>query len=138
MHEISVEIGNDISEIPKVGEAFDRFSEESGLAPAIVQTFHIIFDDLLNNIITHGYLDDERHLIEINIELSGKQLSVTITDDGVPFDPLGQRAPDTSLSIDEREIGGLGIHLVKSMADECSYQRKMDRNVLCLMKRIDK
>ena len=44
MHEISVEIGNEISEIPKVGEAFDRFSEASGLAPAMVQTFRIVFD----------------------------------------------------------------------------------------------
>jgi anti-sigma regulatory factor (Ser/Thr protein kinase) len=138
MHEISVEIDNDISQIPKVGEAFDRFSEANGLAPAMVQTFHIIFDELLNNIITYGYGDDERHVVEVNIELAGKQLSVTITDDGVPFDPLSQEAPDTSLSIDEREIGGLGIHLVKSMSDECSYERKSDKNVLSLIKWIDK
>jgi anti-sigma regulatory factor (Ser/Thr protein kinase) len=138
MHEISVEIDNDISQIPKVGEAFDRFSEANGLAPAMVQTFHIIFDELLNNIITYGYGDDERHVVEVNIELAGKKLSVTITDDGVPFDPLSQEAPDTSLSIDEREIGGLGIHLVKSMSDECSYERKSDKNVLSLIKWIDK
>ena len=138
MHEISVEIDNDISQIPKVGEALDRFSKANGLAPAMVQTFHIIFDELLNNIITYGYGDDERHVVEVNIELAGKQLSVTITDDGVPFDPLSQEAPDTSLSIDEREIGGLGIHLVKSMSDECSYERKSDKNVLSLIKWIDK
>ena len=63
---------------------------------------------------------------------------MTITDDGIPFNPLNQRSPDTSLSIGEREIGGLGIHLVKSMADECSYTRKIDRNVLSIMKLIEK
>ena len=64
-------------------------------------------------------------------------MSVTITDDGVPFNPLSQRAPDTTLSFEEREIGGLGIHLVKSMADECSYQTKIDKNVLSIMKWIE-
>lgn len=137
MHEVNVEIANEISEIPKVDEAFDRFAEEIALAPAVVQTFHIIFDELLNNIITYGYRDDEHHTIEVSMELLGRRLSVTITDDGVPFNPLSQRAPDTTLSIEERNIGGLGIHLVKSMADECSYQRKIDKNVLSIMKWIE-
>jgi sigma-B regulation protein RsbU (phosphoserine phosphatase) len=137
MHEMNVEIANEISEIPKVDEAFDQFAEKIALAPPVVQTFHLIFDELLNNIITYGYHDDERHIIEVRMERSGRRLSVTITDDGVPFNPLSQRAPDTSLSIEEREIGGLGIHLVKSMADECSYQRKIDKNVLSIMKWIE-
>jgi len=138
MHRITIEIDNDVSEIPKVDEEFDRFAEQAGLAPAIVQTLHLIFEELLDNIIKHGYRDDERHSIEVKIELSGGRLSVTITDDGIPFNPLKQVTPDTSLSIDDREIGGLGVHLVKSMTDECRYQRKIDKNVLSLMKRIDK
>jgi sigma-B regulation protein RsbU (phosphoserine phosphatase) len=138
MHKITIEVDNDVSAIQKVGEEFDRFAEQSGLAPAIVQTLHIIFDELLNNIITYGYQDDERHTIEVKIELSGRRLSVTISDDGIPFNPLSQRKPDTSLSIEDREIGGLGIHLVKGLADECGYQRKIDKNVLSLMKWIDK
>jgi len=138
MHKITIEVDNDVSAIQKVDEEFDRFAEQSGLAPAIVQTLHIIFDELLNNIITHGYQDDERHTIEVKIEHSGRRLSVTISDDGIPFNPLSQRKPDTSLSIEDREIGGLGIHLVKNLADECGYQRKIDKNVLSLMKWIDK
>lgn len=138
MHKITIEVDNDVSAIHKVDEEFDRFAEQSGLAPAIVQTLHIIFDELLNNIITYGYQDDERHTIEVKIELLGRRLSVAISDDGIPFNPLSQRKPDTSLSIEDREIGGLGIHLVKNLADECGYQRKIDKNVLSLMKWIDK
>ena len=138
MHKTAIEVDNDVSAIQKVAEEFDRFAEQSGLTPAIVQTLHIIFDELLNNIITYGYQDDERHSIEVKVEILGRRLSVTITDDGVPFNPLSQKSPDTSLSIDERQLGGLGIHLVKSMADECGYQRKIDKNVLSLMKWIDK
>ena len=59
---------------------------------------------------------------------------VTITDDGIPFDPFSVKTPDTDLSIDEREIGGLGIHLVRNMMDKVSYQRKDNKNIVNLIK----
>jgi anti-anti-sigma factor len=71
------------------------------------------------------------------VELEGNSLRVTITDDGPPFDPLAYADPDTELSVEEREIGGLGIHLVRQMMDEVSYRYEGDRNIVVLVKRLE-
>ena len=81
--------------------------------------------------------DDAEHEIEINIERAKNRLTVTITDDGVPFNPLGAEIPDTTLSLADRDTGGLGIHLVRSLVDELSYQRRIDRNVVTMTSHLD-
>ena len=95
--------------------------------------FNLIFDDLLNNVISYAYRDDDEHDIEVRIELAGKRLIVTITDDGVPFNPLSVATPRTDLALEDREAGGLGIHLARNLVDEVSYHRRIDKNVLTLM-----
>ena len=71
------------------------------------------------------------------MELVGIRLTMTIADDGVPFDPLGAEAPDVDAPLEEREIGGLGIHLVRNLVDDASYHRRIDRNVMTLVKDIE-
>jgi serine/threonine-protein kinase RsbW len=61
---------------------------------------------------------------------------VTIEDDGVAFDPLARAAPDVTADLDEREIGGLGIHLVRTLMDGMTYERRGERNVLVIVKRV--
>ncbi len=134
MPEATVRIENDLSEIAKVDEKLDDFAEQFGVPPAIAATFHIIFDDLLNNVISYGFNDEQRHFIDISLGLTANSLTVSIADDGVPFNPLAETAPDTTLSIEDRPIGGLGIHIVVNMVDDISYQRTADKNVLTLTK----
>ena len=131
---VTVRIENDLAEIPKVDEKLDEFAEQFGIPPAIAATFHIIFDDLLNNVISYGFNDGQRHFIDISLELTANSLIVSIVDDGVPFNPLTETAPDTKLSIEDRQVGGMGIHLVINMVDDISYQRTADKNVLTLTK----
>ena len=134
MPEATVRIENDLSEIAKVDEKLDDFAEQFGVPPAIAATFHIIFDDLLNNVMSYGFSDEQCHFIDISLELTESSLIVSIADDGVPFNPLAETAPDTTLSIEDRPIGGLGIHIVVNMVDDISYQRTADKNVLTLTK----
>ena len=134
MPEATVRIENDLAEIAKVDEKLDDFAEQFGVPPAIAATFHVIFDDLLNNVISYGFNDEQRHFIDIRLELTANSLIVSIADDGVPFNPLAESAPDTTLSIEDRQIGGLGIHIVINMVDDISYQRTADKNVLTLTK----
>ncbi len=131
---VTVRIENDLSEIAKVDEKLDEFAEQFGVPPAIAATFHIIFDDLLNNVISYGFNDEQRHFIDVRLELTANSLIASIADDGVPFNPLAEATPDTQLSIEDRQIGGLGIHLVINMVDDISYQRTADKNVLTLTK----
>ena len=93
----------------------------------------VVFDELLNNTISYAFRDDAEHEIDIRAERAGNRLTVTISDDGIPFNPLGTQTPDTRLSLEEREVGGLGIHLVRNMVDDISYQRGINRIVLSLV-----
>jgi sigma-B regulation protein RsbU (phosphoserine phosphatase) len=131
--ERQIAIKNRLPEIATVNEKFEEFAEEFGVPLPIVMKFSLMFDDLLNNVISYAYKDDRDHEIEVRMELAGGRLIVTIADDGVPFNPLSVMAPRTDLALEEREIGGLGIHLVRNLVDEVSYQRRIDRNVLTLM-----
>lgn len=130
----TVRIENDLSDIAKVDEMLDEFAEQFGIPPAIAVTFHVIFDDLLNNVISYGFNDGQRHFIDISLESTANSLIVSIADDGMPFNPLDETAPDTTLSIEDRQIGGLGIHLAIKLVDDVRYQRTADKNVLTLTK----
>ncbi len=99
--------------------------------------FSLIFDEVLNNLISYAYRDDGDHDIEIRMELAGERLIVTITDDGVPFNPLSVATPRTDLALEDRETGGMGIHLVRNLVDNVSYQRRIDKNVLTLMSHLE-
>ena len=94
-------------------------------------------DELLNNTISYGFQDGEDHQIEVRVELAGKRLLVTLVDDGIPFNPFQMSTPDISLGVEEREIGGLGVHLVRSTMDEVSYKRNVDQNVVTLIRYLE-
>ena len=73
----------------------------------------------------------------VDVELDQGSVTVTITDNGPEFDPFKQASPDTTLSIEDRPIGGLGIFLVQKLMDEVAYERRDDHNVVKLVKRLD-
>ena len=101
------------------------------------RSINLVFDELLSNIVSYAFEDEESHVIRIRIELAGHRLAVTIRDDGTPFNPFALDRPDTSLSIEEREIGGLGVHLVSNVMDEVSYSRLASDNVVTLVKYLE-
>jgi sigma-B regulation protein RsbU (phosphoserine phosphatase) len=129
-------IENSISEMSKVVKQFSDFAEENQIPTDISRKMQIVFDELLNNIISYAYHDDAKHKIAIKIELFGDRLTIVIIDDGVPFNPFQLEAPDTDLPLEDREIGGLGIHIVHSMMDNVLYQRGIDKNIVTLVKKL--
>ncbi len=126
-------IKNHLPEIAVVNEKFEAFAEKFDVPRPLAMKFDIIFDEVLNNIITYAYNDDGDHDIEIRMELAGDRLIVTIADDGAPFNPLSLAVPRTDQTLEDREVGGIGIHLVRNLVDNVSYQRRIDKNVLTLM-----
>jgi sigma-B regulation protein RsbU (phosphoserine phosphatase) len=121
-----------LAEIERINTEFRQFADERGIAAAISQKVNIVLDDLLNNIISYGFSDDEDHHIDVDITYLPSKLVISITDDGMPFNPFDQIGPDTSLSIEERDFGGLGVLLVKELMDEYQYQRHSNSNVVTL------
>ncbi len=128
---------NRLDEIDRVQESFNAFAEEHGVPTPIRRQINLVLDELLSNVISYAFEDDEEREIDVRIELSSRRLAVTIADDGIPFNPFSGAPPDTSLSLEERELGGLGIHVVRKVMDEVSYNRRTDRNVVILVKYLD-
>ena len=130
-------IANDLPEIDRVNEEFNAFCEENGVSNAIRQKVNLTFDELLNNIISYAFEEEDKHEIEIDFGITGNRLTITIVDQGIPFNPFEQKEPDTKKTLKEREVGGLGIHLVRKLMDEVSYERRINKNIVKLVKRLE-
>lgn len=127
-------IGVDPSEVARVGAAFAEFAEAHALPAPVRRSMHVALDEFLHNTIVYGFTGRKGGEVSVEVELSGDRVTVTLTDDGTPFDPLGMATPETAPSVAEQRIGGLGIHLVRRMMDEVSYYRRTERNVVVLVK----
>ena len=133
---LTVHVWNELPELRRLADIVDAYFAERNLPEPMAFQFNLALDEILTNIISYGYLDQERHLIEIDLRREDGSLWVEIIDDGRPFDPLAAAAPDINASIEQRRIGGLGIHLVKTSMDAVAYRRESDRNHLTLRKTI--
>ena len=133
-----ITISNKLPEIDRVNVSFNEFAQQCNVPMTVSLRVNMVFDELLANVISYAYVDDKAHEIDIEMWCMDDQLSITISDDGAPFNPLTREDPDTTLSLEEREIGGLGIHLVKNTMDETGYQRRNNRNIITLIKNLDK
>ena len=112
---------------------FDAFAQQQELSGPVARKIKIALDDLLNNIVSYGYPEAPSRGIEILLEIADQRLSVTVIDDGIPFNPLDQKPPRTDESLEDRQIGGLGVHLVRNLADDLSYRRENETNVLTIV-----
>jgi anti-sigma regulatory factor (Ser/Thr protein kinase) len=132
---IRVSIGADRGGVATVNTAFGDFAETHALPDAVRRSMSVVLDELLANTLSYGMADHGGEVL-VDFELHADRLVVTISDDGRPFDPLAQAAPDTTLPVEDRPIGGQGIHLVRKMVDDLSYHRHSDRNIVVLTKRL--
>jgi sigma-B regulation protein RsbU (phosphoserine phosphatase) len=132
-----ISITNELGEIDRVNDAFNEFAEQCDIPMPVSLKVNLVFNELLNNVISYAYGDEEEHSIKVIMERSGERLSISISDDGLPFNPFTREDPDTTLSLEDREIGGLGIHLVKKTMDEATYQRRHNSNIVTLIKNLD-
>jgi anti-sigma regulatory factor (Ser/Thr protein kinase) len=96
-----------------------------------IDELELVIEEILVNIARYGYLESASGEAELACAVeSAHRLRVVVSDQGRPFNPLASKAPDLSQSLAERQVGGLGIFLVKSLAEELDYERDGDRNVL--------
>lgn len=126
--------------IENITQAIDFVNEElrASACPERVRVqIDIAVDELLSNIAHYAYHPDAGLAI-IRVEVNKEPLSVVISfiDNGKPYDPLEKEDPDITLSMEEREIGGLGIYMVKKSMDEVSYEYKDGQNILRIKKKI--
>ncbi|MFK5954311.1 MAG: ATP-binding protein, partial [Desulfobacterium sp.] len=93
-------------------------------------SIQLIVEEVIANIINHAYRNTDSGIITIGVEFPGDTVSISFSDTGPPFDPLGAAPPDITEDIEERNIGGLGILMVTQMADRIEYHRRDNKNIL--------
>jgi anti-sigma regulatory factor (Ser/Thr protein kinase) len=131
-----IRIGNAIAEMKGVAELIDRFGRDNGLPLAVTNDMNLCLDEILNNTISHGYADNDRHTIHVELSIEDGMFVASVKDDAHPFDPRQFPAPDVAGGLHTRKLGGLGIHFVTSLMDAVDYTPSGGHNHLTLRKKI--
>jgi anti-sigma regulatory factor (Ser/Thr protein kinase) len=135
-HQLTLRLANQLTEIPRSAELVEAFLRTHGVAPGVISTANLCLEELVANTIAYGYGDTAPHEIEVQLAWDGATLVIDIADDGKPFDPTLAPVPDVGAALEDRPIGGLGIHLVRTLMDEVAYRREGGRNRVRLCKRL--
>ncbi|MBW2342091.1 MAG: ATP-binding protein [Deltaproteobacteria bacterium] len=134
---ISFEFRSNLSELGKLHRNLEELGKSLGMSKKAVFQIDLAIEEVLSNIILYGYTDKAEHWIKITIWDQNRTLNIRIEDDGIPFNPLEAEAPDLECSLEERQIGGLGCHIMKSLMDDIVYERLGNKNVLTMKKTIE-
>ena len=121
---------NQPDDLSRVTEDAMRFIEAKEAGAQAVYLVNLVIEEMGTNLIKYGYDDTAVHEIMLRLEIRPGTLLVVIEDDGHEFNPLNAKEPDVNLPAEERALGGLGIHLVRKMAEQVSYERRDERNRL--------
>jgi sigma-B regulation protein RsbU (phosphoserine phosphatase) len=126
---------NHHSELPRMVGWLEDLQTRLGWSYELMSQVNLILEEWLVNVISYAFDDDQLHEIEIRLWQGEKELRIEVCDDGAPFDPTTQKEPDLDAAIEERDIGGLGIHFIRTSLDEFRYARRDDKNVVTMVKR---
>lgn len=132
IREIDLSLPNKLSEMEKLVAALDYFIEASAIPAKPAYRLHLAVDEFVNNAVDYGYGDGRAGEVRVHLRHTGDALELTLSDDGDAFDPFHAPPPDLSGTVEERRIGGLGVHLVRTLADSFGYERANGRNIVSL------
>ncbi len=134
--DLSIQLRNRYSELSHLKNTLRQYCEFRELPSNVVFALTLSLDEIVTNVITYGYDDQNEHLIVVKVRSGTGVIEVVVEDDGKPFNPLEFKTPDLKCPIDERPIGGLGIYLVKTYMNELEYKRAGGKNCLIMRKHI--
>jgi sigma-B regulation protein RsbU (phosphoserine phosphatase) len=136
--ELETKLHNKFSELRRLNQTLMEFGQHHGLATTLVHDLNLALEEILTNIISYGYTDNREHEITVSLSAQPGEVRAEVQDDGQPFNPLEVPEPDTTKPLEERAIGGLGIHLVRKLMDGLEYKRQGERNFLTIKKKTKK
>ena len=129
-------IKNDVHEVSKFSTFIKSVFEKLDMEKSLARQLRLAIEEAVVNVIDYAYPAGQTGDIQICVMSDGKTLKTVITDSGIVFDPTAKEKADTSLSIEDRQIGGLGILLVRELMDSINYERIDGQNVLTLIKKL--
>lgn len=134
----TLQLLNDRREVAGLALWVDRFAHEHALPDEVRGNLQVALEEVALNVITHGYGEggEARHFT-VSLEIEGDYVAALVTDSAAAYDPLGRAEVDITLPLEQRPIGGLGIHLVKNLMDAVDYRRSEGQNILSFHCRLE-
>ena len=129
---------NDVKEVEALGTFVKQVMEQLGIGKPLSYQLRLALEEAVVNVMEYAYPAGTTGNVNIHVTSDGQRLTFIITDTGIPFNPTEASTADTSLSAEERPVGGLGIFLVRELMDSINYVRIDGKNVLTLSKKIEK
>ena len=131
-----ISIKNDIQELERVNQFVEEIGEEMGLDMELQMNLNLVMEEMVSNVIFYAYPEGQEADIELTAESDGKELTFVLSDQGREFDPTLKEGADPNVNPIDREIGGMGIFIVKNIMNQVSYQRLEGKNLLTMKKEI--
>ena len=132
--EVKLTVKNRIEDLLRVNSIFESFATQHDIGGKLRYHLLVSIEEILTNIIKYGFDEQGVHPIHITFRNDSSAIEMEFEDRGREFNPLEVGEPDLDTPIEDRQLGGLGIHLVKNMVDVAQYRREGDRNILLLRK----
>lgn len=131
-----IQLANRLSELDRLHAFFDGIGHQSNWTDQLRWNLTLSCEELLTNTINYGYPQGGDHRIKLVVNTEPGRIEVRLEDDALHFNPLEQKEPDITLSVEDRAIGGLGIYFVKRMMNEVIYERTQTGNRIILRKNL--
>ena len=128
---------NDVQEVPQLNAFVDEVCETAGLDMSTTMKINLAIEEAVVHVMNYAYPNGKGD-VDIDAQINDEHLKFVISDSGTPFDPTVKAEVDTTLSAEQRSIGGLGIHLIRQIMDTINYERVDNKNLLTLSKIITK
>lgn len=132
---LELRIRGELAEVARASAWLGEHMAALDLPQELRYRLDTVLAEAVTNVITHGYPDPEVHQVTVRFAREGHGWAVEVEDDGPAFNPLQAAPPRAAASLAEATVGGLGIHLIRSFADECRYRRENGRNRLTMVAR---
>ena len=134
--EYKFKLKNYLSELKALHQHLNNWGGDIGLPADSILRINICLDELFTNIVSYGFDDDLVHIITFTLSGDNNLVVINIEDNGIPFNPLEKIDPDFPDNVESANIGGLGIHIIRKLMDNVSYERKQGKNKLTMRKNI--
>jgi serine/threonine-protein kinase RsbW/sigma-B regulation protein RsbU (phosphoserine phosphatase) len=127
---------NRLQEVAVLFERLEAFHRRCGVSDDDAYVLTLVMEEVFTNVVRHGYPEEGGHRIAVRLELAGGVVTLVVEDDAQSFDPVQAPLADLDAPLDERRVGGLGVHLIRTLVDDVAYRRDGGRNVLTLRKKL--
>lgn len=131
-------LSNRMHELESIQEGIDEMIQRWNIPVQMGFTLNLVLEEAFTNIVKYAYNDQQPHSIDIEFTKNDNIIEITLIDDGMEYDPTQKDDPDLDVPLQERQIGGLGIFLIKKLMDSVQYKRESGKSYLTLTKDITK